>query len=234
MNRFRALLLVYLLACTSPLLAQHPGLHGGAGFFQVGYGRLFHFSRTLSAFAPATSGLAGNDFISLGGGGYARLNKAIVGGGGYALIRQGAQQTGYRAEPFGGGGYLYAGRILVDTRRFWAYPMAGAGVSVVGLTQYQQQGQTVRESSVLMPGLSLRLGVGADWLVVAAGDETSHGGLMLGLRAGFQFSPASSGWRSSGDVLATDRPTYATNGFFVTLAIGAGGFRLPLPNPIVH
>lgn len=76
----------------------------------------------------------------VGGEGYARLNKYIVGGGGYGMARRSVNSPTYRAEPFSGGGYLYAGRIIVDSRRFWVYPTVGAGFAVVGLNQSQLQG----------------------------------------------------------------------------------------------
>jgi hypothetical protein len=95
----------------------------------------------------------------------------------------------------------------------------------VGLSQSQQQGQVVQESSVMLSNVNLQLGVGADWLVAAFGEGNGYGGLLLGIRAGYQLSPLSGGWQTTGEVTAPDRPRYATNGYFITMTIGMGGFR---------
>lgn len=170
----------------------------------------------------------------MGGEGYARLNKYILGGGGYGMARRSISSPTYRAEPFSGGDYLYAGRIIVNSRRFWVYPTVGVGFALVGLTQSQQQGQTMKESSVMLPNVNAQLGIGADWLVAAFGEGEGYGSLLMGIRAGYQLSPSSSGWRSTGELSVPDRPRYATNGYFVTLTVGVGGFLHRLPKHIVH
>ncbi|MBC8155416.1 MAG: hypothetical protein H7Z72_21215 [Bacteroidetes bacterium] len=229
MNR---LCFILLLTGFSPAIFAQPRLAGGAGFFRFGYASLNRVGQTLDRFTPA-SGI-GNDFVYMGGEGYARLNKYILGGGGYGMARRSISSPAYHAEPFSGGGYLYAGRIIVDTRRFWVYPTLGVGFALVGLTQSQQQGQTIKESSVMLPNVNAQLGIGADWLVAAFGEGDGYGGLLMGIRAGYQLSPSSSGWRSTGELSAPDRPHYATNGYFVTLTVGVGGFFYRLPKQIVH
>ncbi|WP_080236806.1 hypothetical protein [Spirosoma rigui] len=221
----RLILTLLLTGCVTATRAQAPRLVGGAGFFRFGYARLHQVGQTLDQFTPASSAPLGNDFVYIGGEGYARLNKLILGAGGYGMARQGLASATYHAEPFSGGGYLSVGRILVDSHRFWLYPLAGAGVAVVGLSQSQQQGQVVRESSVMLSSVNLQLGVGADWLVASFGEGNGYGGLLLGLRAGYQVSPLSAGWQTIGDGTPPDRPRYATNGYFVTMTIGMGGFR---------
>ncbi|MPR31869.1 hypothetical protein [Salmonirosea aquatica] len=57
------------------------------------------------------------------------------------------------------------------------------------------------------------------------GTGENYGGLLLGIRTGYQLSPMSSAWRTSGEVTVTDHPRYATNGFYFTLTLGAGGFH---------
>lgn len=85
----------------------------------------------------------------------------------------------------------------------------------------------------MLPNVNAQIGIGADWLVVAFG-EGGYGGLLLGVRAGCQLSPPSSGWRSTGELSVPDRPRYATNGYFVTLTIGVGGFFYQRPRQVVH
>ncbi|MBC3787989.1 hypothetical protein [Spirosoma utsteinense] len=234
MRTYRFLLTLVLAGYLSSTLAQSPRLSGGAGFFRLGYARLHQVGQTLDQFTPPQLSGIGNDFVYVGGEGYARLDRFILGGGGYGMARRSLSGPGYHAEPFGGGGHLFLGRILVNSRRLWLYPTVGAGVAVVGITQSQQQGQTTRESSVLLPSLNVQFGVGADWLVAAFTEDDSYGGLLLGMRAGYQLSPSSSGWRSTGELVPPDRPRYATNGYFVTLTIGAGGFRRLPPRPTSH
>ncbi|MBO0935422.1 hypothetical protein J2I47_02565 [Fibrella sp. HMF5335] len=224
---------LFLTTCLSPTLAQTGRVTGGAGFFRMGYASLHRVGQTLDQFSSTGQYGLSNDFICIGGEGYARLNKYILGGGGFGMMAHGMGSPTYHAEPFGGGGYLYAGRLVVDTHRFWLYPTAGAGLTVIGLTQRQQIGTSTQESSVTLPNVALQVGVGADWMPVAFGEGDGYGGLLLGMRAGYQISPSSSGWQSTGDV-PSDRPRYATNGFFVTMTIGVGGFRYAQPKRVIY
>lgn len=222
-------LLAILTVASTTALAQETAIYGGAGFFRLGHASLHRFSQAADQFTSAQQPSFGNDFMYIGGEGYARLNRNIVGAGGYAMASRGITGASFRAEPFSGGGYLHYGRIVVDQRRFWLYPIIGLGVAMVGLTQSQTLGQTNDEYTVMLPSFNARLGLGADWVAVPFGAGDNYGGLLLGLRAGCQLSPASSAWRTSGEVAVSDRPRYATNGFYVTLAIGAGGFRKVKP-----
>lgn len=230
----KRLYIALALLSSSSALAQSTSCYGGAGFFRAGYGSLHQFSQVLETFASSGQLPIGNDFVYLGGEGYARLNHYVLGGGGYAMARRSLAGSGFYAEPFSGGGYFYLGRIVLSSRRFWLYPTAGVGVAVVGLSQRQQQGTTTLESSVMLPNVNAQLGVGADWLCAAFGDQESYGGLLVGLRAGYQISPYSSGWQRTGDLLLPDYPRYATRGFFVTLAIGIGAFRKTPGLPPAH
>lgn len=169
MNR---LYLILLLTGFSPGIFAQPRLAGGAGFFRFGYANLNRVGQTLDQFTPA-SGI-GNDFVYMGGEGYARLNKYILGGGGYGMARQSISSPTYRAEPFSGGGYLYAGRIIIDCRRFWVYPTVGVGFALVGLIRSQSQGQTVRESSVMLPNVNAHLASGpTGWSLLLAREKAT-------------------------------------------------------------
>lgn len=86
----------------------------------------------------------------------------------------------------------------------------------------------------MLPLFNAQLGIGADWLVAALSEGEGYGGVLIGIRAGYQFSPSSSGWRSSGEMSVTAPPRYATNGYFVTLTIGVGGFFYQQPKPVVR
>ncbi|GAB4033145.1 hypothetical protein [Spirosoma gilvum] len=218
-------LALLLLVESSTALAQSAKQYGGAGFFRIGYANLHQIGRTLTQISPSLPSTSGNDFVYVGGEGYARLDKLILGAGGYGMARRSFGSSTYYAEPFCGGGYLYVGRIVVDKPSFWLYPLAGIGGTVVGMTQRQLQGTTTTESSVMLPNINVQLGVGADWKVATFGDYDTYGGVLLGLRAGYQMSPYSTGWQTTGDLLGTDRPRYATNGFFVTLTVGIGAFH---------
>ncbi len=223
--KFLSLSLLLLTISYTEVQAQESAIYGGAGFFRLGQASLHRFGEVAGYFAPAQHSTIRNDFVYLGGEGYARINRNIFGGGGYAMASQGINGTSYRAEPFSGGGYLHYGRIVLDRRRFWLYPTIGAGVAMVGLTQSQTQAQANDEYTVMLPNFNAQLGIGADWVALPMGAGENFGGLLLGIRAGYQLSPMSSAWRTTGEVGVAERPRYATNGFYVTLTLGAGGFH---------
>lgn len=227
MNRY-AVFLGFFLTCVLPGYGQKTSLYGGAGFFRIGYANLHQSGRALAAVSSTRLAPLGNDFLCVGGEGYARLNKYVVGGGGYGMARRTMAQNGLRAEPFSGGGLIQAGRIVLDKPRFWLYPSLGAGFSVIGLTQYEQSptGERLNESTVMLPNFNLHLGIRADWLAfrIDSDDRKRNGGLLLGFRAGYQFSPIATNWSGDTETLSATLPRYATNGYFITVVIGAGGF----------
>ena len=53
-------------------------------------------------------------------------------------------------------------------------------------------------SSAMLSNVNVQIGIRADWLVVAFGEGEGYGGLLLGVRAGCQLSPPSTGWRTIG------------------------------------
>ncbi|CCH53930.1 hypothetical protein BN8_03064 [Fibrisoma limi BUZ 3] len=202
--------------------------YGGAGSFRIGYANLHQVSRVLAPFTPPTLAPLGTSFVCIGGEGYARLNKYLIGGGGYGMARRTLALNTIHAEPFSGGGFLQAGRIILDQPRFWLYPTLGAGFSAIGLTQYEQAptGEHLNERTVMLTNVNVHLGLGIDWLAVRvdSDDRERYGGVLIGLRLGYQLSPLVSNWQGDDGGMAREEPRYATNGYFVTLTIGAGGF----------
>ncbi|MPR31870.1 hypothetical protein [Salmonirosea aquatica] len=156
-----SLFILLTVGCTTAM-AQESATYGGAGFFRLGHASLHRFSQVADHFSPAQQPALSNNFVYLGGEGYARINRNIIGGGGYAMVNHGIDSHSYRAEPFSGGGYLHYGRILLEHRRFWIYPSIGAGVAMVSLTQSQSQGQAGEEYTVMLPGFNAQVGLGAD------------------------------------------------------------------------
>jgi hypothetical protein len=228
MNCFYNTLLILVSLFGSYSYGQQAARYGGAGFFRIGYANLHQVSKAFSAFTPPSLPSSGNDFVCVGGEGYARLNKYLVGGAGYGMTRRSVSQNSLHADPFSAGGLLQVSRIIVDHRRFWVYPSVGAGFSVIGLTQYELSptGERQHESTVMLPNVNFHVGIGADWLAVSVDDDdrNGYGGLLLGIRIGYQVSPLLSNWRSDEQTTVQSGPRYATNGYFVTMTIGAGGF----------
>lgn len=62
-----------------------------------------------------------------------------------------------------------------------------------------------------------------DYLLKFAEDETGKGGMLLGLRAGYTFSPVKSGWNMD-DLEISGAPKIGITDPFIRLMIGGGGF----------
>lgn len=220
--------ILLLLGLSLYSYGQQSARYGGAGFFRAGYAQFHQVSRALESFTPTTMTPLGNDFLCIGGEGYGRLNKYIIGGTGYGMVRRSVVRNSIHARPFSGGGFLHVGRIVVDQPRFWLYPSVGLGFSMIGLTQYEQDpsGQRLHESSVFLPNVNVHVGIGADWLAVPIGGDygKQSGGILLGVRVGYQLSPLTANWRGDEPAQGREEPRYATNGYYVTLTLGAGGF----------
>ena len=72
---------------------------------------------------------------------------------------------------------------------------------------------------------SFDIGLNADYLLSkSSASDRRFGGLLLGLQAGYHISQQSSSWRDNENNRLPNLPAYSNKGYYVTLAIGGGGF----------
>ena len=132
-----------------------------------------------------------------------------------------------------GEGYTYFGHakvgwIVNQGARYWIYPTVGFGTAALAMTTYTKTGSDAKAENRQNKYLyrpSFDIGLNADYLLSKSrSTDRRFGGLLLGLRAGYHISQESSSWRNDANDRLPSLPTYGNKGYYVTLAIGGGGF----------
>jgi hypothetical protein len=172
----------------------------------------------------------GENFIQIGGGGVAILDKFMIGGEGYALFDRNASRGPVKARLSAGCGFFDLGYIFWRDYGLVAYGMLGLGGGGWTL-RITDSAEAPFESILANPGRSstmsasqflVSLSAGADWFLRFGGDERGEGGMFFGLRAGYTLAPIKGKWEMA-DFEITSGPKMRLAGPFVRLVIGFGG-----------
>jgi opacity protein-like surface antigen len=235
-NRILLTLAVLLIfAATAYATPNLPERVGGVGFLTFGSSPLdlSELDESLEAHGLPAS----KSTFSFGAGGYGFIDRLVLGSEGYLMIGRTASNGAYNSRVDAGMGLLKAGYVVYQNEHFRLYPLAGIGGGGVTLQLQQRNAPTFdellndpgQESSTTAIHLLLDLGVGADYLVNLGKSKDGTGNLVIGLRAGYTFSPAQSEWRM-GDQIVPNGPSTDFTGPYIRLVIGAGGSKaLPAP-----
>ena len=198
---------------------------GGGGYVSLG-ANIFHIAsldNSLRRYQLPEFG-SGRMNYTIGGGGGSFINSFYFGGYGEAHIGPSASNALYKNKMSGGQGLVKVGYTLVHKESFILYPAFGAGGG--GTTLKVDAGpQYVEDPDLLLqPGtrlhtgyMLLNVGLNSDFFI---GSKTStSGGLMLGLSAGYQFSPLGGRWEYD-DHSVPELDKYDPSGFYLRLRMG--------------
>ncbi len=201
---------------------------------KVGWGDL------KSAFNSAGYNQPATNVLHLGGGGYGLSGRWLIGGEGYGFAGQEVSSAGgHVTRVSGGAGFANLGYLLVDHPMHRVYPFIGIGGTGVSLRVEAAGGTGLgpnlntptfaqvlldpgRRSVLSTGGLALEVGVGAEVIPVTRRRAKGTYGLLVGVRAGYQFAPVRGDWKLY-DVGLTGGPNHIGDGFFVRFSIGGAG-----------
>jgi hypothetical protein len=208
---------------TINLIAQNT--KGWAGFFKIGYANIAKTGTTLDEIAP--EGISGftNNFVTLGAEGYYRHNCFFFGLDGNLGFQNAHKPANVGAEGFYGSGFFKVGMNLFEEDNYWIYPSIGTGTSFLMMTTYDKVGDKTgnfRNKTLFNP--SFDFGLNADFLLNKTPESGKFDSWILGVRTGYRASFENSNWRDTDGNKINGLPTYANNGFYVSLTIGGGGF----------
>jgi hypothetical protein len=177
---------------------------------------------------------------SLGIGGHAVHGRWLIGGEGQGLIgrTKDAVASGQHLEASlnAGYGFFNLGYLVAKQGERHAYPFVGIGGGGVQLTITERATPTFdevladpgRDARLVSAAFLIQLGFGVDQLFVLRTrdvDEARYeGGLVLGLRVGYVFTPTHSDWRLSSARMAGG-PDFGMTGPYLRLVVGGGGRR---------
>jgi len=231
----RRIIAVFLILFLGAALASAQGVSrkaGGAG------GGGFMFGANRFDLTALNDKLKAKGFESLGEG------QVFFGGGGYGLIRGrillGGEGGGFtrdvvsdtqKATLSGGYGFFNVGYVIFSTGNLKLFPLLGIGGGGFSLriaerrkslTFDQVLEEPGQETNMTTGGFLFSFALGADFLLALGEDEEGKGGLLLGIRAGYTFSPTKADWKM-GDMDVLGGPDVRMTGPYVHLLLGGGG-----------
>jgi hypothetical protein len=208
----------------------------GMGYFATGWQRLdlgdLNTRLQTAGYQPFSE-----DFVSVGGGGFAVRQRVVIGGEGHAILGpSGTDAAGtLRTRLAGGSAMFNLGYVVARTPSASLAPMVGIGGGGLTLDILDRAAPTFDE--VLQnPRRSARMTSGSLLLDASAmaqvrltdgprRDRPGRGGLAVGVRAGYTFAPFSPEWRTdTGNDIAAG-PDTSLDGAYVRVMIGGWGAR---------
>lgn len=173
-----------------------------------------------------------DNFFSVGGGGHGIINnRLIIGGEGHALLGEEVTSGNYKNSITIGYGFFNLGYVVYSIKDLRVYPLLGLGgggmnfkiaEKVTSLSFDDVLDNPKRSVELSTGGFLLNLAFGLDYLLKLAEDEKGKAGLILGLRAGYTFSPFKGGWQMD-EIEISDAPEIGITGPYIRLMIGGGG-----------
>ncbi len=171
------------------------------------------------------------NFLSLGGGGNAHIRRIVLAvDGSLYLTSEKSSLDGTAATRLrGGAGLVQAGYDILPPGSLSLYPLLGVGFGIMELAL--QPASSANFNDVLtdprrMSRLDaftalINIGLGGEYRIPLIRREASDGGLLIGFRTGYMFSPTNGNWKLNGASLAGG-PALDMSGPYFKMFLGAG------------
>lgn len=203
---------------------------GGGGYFMFGW-NLLDIEELNSKLENKGYSALSDNFISFGGGGHGIINKLIIGGEGHGLIGQEVTSGNYKSSLSVGYGFFNLGYIIISAGNLKVYPLLGLGGGGMSLRIIEKTPLSFDElldnpkrmAELSTGGFLLNLSLGTDYLLNLESDAEGGGGLLVGLRFGYTFTPLKGDWKMD-EVDISDAPQLGITGPYIRLIIGGGGY----------
>ncbi len=229
MKNTRLLLVMSLaLSCS---LARAQRQSEGRGFFTISWEQS-NLDKLNASLADYGYGALSNQFYGMGGLGYGVVKNFILGGEGYALWGNKTDSKGYHLTASGGYGLFNFGVLVHHKKLCNIYPYCGVGGGALSLKIMETGTPSFEEvlanpnrgSQLSIAGFMVSIGIGMDKIIIMKKEKNAEGGMALGLRIGYQFTPIKGDWVFD-EELTSGGPSLGIQGPFVRLLIGGGGIR---------
>jgi hypothetical protein len=167
-----------------------------------------------------------DNFSLLGIEVYHRRNKWVTALEATAGAQKARPNGIYSLKPYNSAAHARLGYIVYEGKEWWLYPSAGIGASRISLSEREKiLGKTSKIDDVHLNSPSFNFGLNLDFLTTKETKEQKRaGGLILGLRAGYRFSPKNSTWENS-DGVRQYEAGFRNNSYYATLVTGGGLFK---------
>lgn len=206
---------------------------GGMGYSIMGTGTI-DISALNSKLESESYNAMSDKFFSVGGGGHIiRNNGLIIGGEGHALLGDEATSGNYKNSVYIGYGFLDLGYIIYSLQELRFYPLLGIGFGgmtlkitekLTSLSFNEVLNDPERKVELTTGGFLLNLAIGIDYLLKFGENKKEKGGLVLGIRAGYTFTPVKGEWMMD-ELEISGAPKIGITGPYIRFIIGGGGFN---------
>lgn len=224
-----SLLVLSVLFWNSATFAQTSNRYGGMGFLSFGLTELRQSGLNSQLITAGYTGLASSQ-LSFGGEGFGILNNFVIGGRGGGLGKQqfsNGSTTGNISNSYGS---FLLGYTFSLGKKMLFYPLVGFGgidseitienpTTTNSMTTAFTNPNQITVINAEVPVLDFSV----NFVVPVFGNVAGGGGPMLGISAGYIFSPTAGNYRMNGREL-TNIPSGQINGFYVRMLFGGGGF----------
>lgn len=173
----------------------------------------------------------GQSFLAMSGGLELSIRRLILGWEGTALLTdgQGSDNGLIATELYGGEALFNVGYRVVSRDRFSIFPMVGAGAGTMQISFLPATAGSFndiltnpqRMARMYAVTALVNVGAGLEYMMPVLRLWRGDGGILLGLRAGYIFSPFSSNWRFENTSIAGG-PDLDMSGPYVRGQIGVG------------
>ena len=202
---------------------------GGRGYFMCG-GSIVDIDALNSRLEGKGYSKFSDSFFSLGGGGYAVINRVIIGGEGHGLIGRDETSGNYKTSLSAGYGFFDLGYIVYSTGYLNVYPLLGLGGGGINFKIVEREAPSFdevlddpkRSIELSTGGFLLNVALGTDYLLKLGEDEEGEGGFVFGLRVGYTLAPVKGDWDMDGTEISGG-PEVGITGPYIRLMIGGGG-----------
>lgn len=199
-------------------------LRGGGGYIFTGANFISTSSldNSLRQYHLPAFG-SGQTAFTFGGGGGVFLRRIYVGGEGGGLIGLSASNDQYETKLYGGYGLLYGGYELLQKPNLALYPtlgIGGGGTSIAleaGPSYSEIRGQLEPGSDIHTGYMLLKVGLNSDFFI--GSDVSTTGGLLIGISAGYQFTPLTGQWEYEDESLST-LEKFDLSGVYLRIKLG--------------
>jgi len=226
--------LIFLVLCASKGFSQEKQVEskasssvtGGLAYFEMGVSQI-NIKNLNSALIVNGYPTFNQYSFSMGGGGHVIIKNIIIGGEGHGLNEKDRSNDAYQTSIEGGYGLFNLGYVICSKKRWLIYPMVGVGNGSYTLRMGQNSATMQFDSLLANPKREVALKISG--LILSAQLSIEHifgsdnGGTLIGLHAGYNFSPSdwAWGWNNSN---IHNAPSINMDGFFLRVSIGAGGY----------
>jgi hypothetical protein len=200
-------------------------IYGAAGWNTFNIGNL-NDRLKASGYQPFS-----RDFLSLGFGADIHVRRIIFDGSGAVyLTGEKSSLAGTVSTRIGGGSGLFqVGYNLFPTGDWSFFPLIGVGFGVMELSIRPNAAANFtdvltdprRVAPLTAVTALVNVGVGGEYTIPLVRRDGSSGGILVGFRAGYLFSPFSSNWRLDSMSLAGG-PELRMSGPYVKAIVGGG------------